>query len=429
MKSGIFSAVLVMALVLIAPAPDAKAGGFSIYEQGSKALGLSGAFIAQADDPTAIFYNSGGLAFFEERKFALGVTLVNSFDEEFVGLPPFPGPMETGQLNSLAEPLPHLYWIQPINESWNFGLALNSPFGLKTEWRDPDDFSGRFINTEAGMVTVDLSPTVGVQLSDKLGLGFGAIARFSSVEFNRRMPLQNPFTGELIEVGAAKLESDLDYGFGWQLGLLHKVNESFSWGISYRSKVTVEYDGDARFTQMATGNPPLDQQLSMTIPFNQTLPIETEIEFPDMASVGVAFALSQNTLLEFDANWTGWSSFDELVIQFAGHPEFDIVRLENWDDIYTFRVGFLLDRPSGNQWRFGFSTDPSPQPTSAVSPLLPDSDRNGYTIGWGHEGSRSDIDLAFMYLDFEDQVNNISQDGFNGVYSQQGWLFSVTFGF
>lgn len=421
------SASLLVGLVLLGQ--PVVAGGFSLYEQSAKALGLAEAFVAQADDPSALFYNTGGLAFFEEREFAVGVTLVSSFDEEFTGLPPFPGPMANGNLDSLHEPIPHFYWVQPVNETWNFGLAVNSPFGLKTDWQNPDDFPGRFINTEASMLTFDVNPNLGVKVSDKLGIGFGAILRFSSVEFNRRVPTQNPFTGDLLEVGAAQLESDLDQGLGWQLGLLYKADESWSWGFSYRSSITVDYGGDARFTQIPTGSPQIDQLVAGLIPFGQDLPVETEIEFPDMATLGVAFALSADTLLEFDVNWTGWSSFDVLAIRFVGLPVFDIVRQENWDDVYTYRTGLRWNRPSGNQWRFGLVVDETPQPTAAMSPLLPDSDRNGYTVGWGHQGDRTKVDLAVMYLDFEDRVNDVSLDFFNGTYSQSGLLLSATLGF
>ena len=424
---GFVLGLLLLGLVLAGR--PVLAGGFSLYEQGSKALGLAEAFVAQADDPSALFYNTGGLAFFEEREFAVGVTLVSSFDEEFTGLPPFPGPMATGNLESLREPIPHFYWVQPINQTWNFGLAVNSPFGLKTDWQNPDTFPGRFINTEASMLTFDVNPNLGFKVSDKLGVGFGAIVRFSSVEFNRRVPAQNPFTGQLIEVGAARLESDLDQGIGWQLGLLYRANESFSWGFSYRSNITVDYGGDARFTQISTGNPQLDQFVAATIPFLQDLPVETEVEFPDMATLGVALALSADTMLELDVNWTGWSSFDVLAIRFVGLPVFDIVRLENWDDVYTYRTGLRWSRPSGNEWRFGFVVDESPQPTAAVSPLLPDSDRNGYTVGWGHQGEQMKVDLALMYLDFDERANNVSQDLFNGTYSQSGLLLSATVGF
>lgn len=422
-----FSGLFIGGLVLLAQ--PALAGGFSLHEQGSKALGMAGAFVAQADDPTTLFYNAGGLAFFEEREIAVGVTLVNSFDEEFVGLPPFPGPNATGQLNSLHEPIPHFYWVQPINETWNFGLAVNSPFGLKTDWKDPDSFPGRFLNTEASMLTFDVNPNVGVKLSENLGIGFGAIARFSAVEFNRRVPVEHPFTGALLEVGDANLESDLDQGFGWQVGLLYKANESLSWGFAYRSTVTVDYGGDARFTQISTGDLQIDGFIAAMIPFGLDLPIATTVEFPDMATLGVAFALGTDALLELDVNWTGWSSFETLAINFVGAPGLDIIRPENWGDVYTYRVGARFDRPSGNEWRFGFVTDESPQPSTAVSPLLPDADRNGYCFGWGHPGNRTNVDLALMYLDFEERVNDVSQDLFNGKYSQTGWLMSTTVSF
>ena len=39
----------------------ALGGGFAINEHGTKAVGMGGAFAAQADDPTAIFYNPAGI--------------------------------------------------------------------------------------------------------------------------------------------------------------------------------------------------------------------------------------------------------------------------------------------------------------------------------------------------------------------------------
>jgi long-chain fatty acid transport protein len=243
------------------------------------------------------------------------------------------------------------------------------------------------------------------------------------------LAIPNPLSGAPLEVAAANLESDLDQGLGWQVGLLYKGNESYSWGFSYRSTVTVDYGGDARFTQISTGNPPLDDLLAATLPFGQALAVATEIEFPAMATLGVAVALSRDALLELDVNWTGWSSFDTLVIGFVNAPQFDIVRPENWDDVYTYRLGARVGRPSGNEWRFGIVVDESPQPTASVSPLLPDSDRNGYCIGWGHEGANTNVDLALMYLDFDERANDVSTDGFNGRYSQTGWLLAATFGF
>ncbi|MDH3745908.1 MAG: outer membrane protein transport protein [Acidobacteriota bacterium] len=423
-----FAPALLTIALHLAPLP-VLGGGFSLFEQGARAMGMAGAFVAQADDPSALFYNVGGLAFLEEREIAVGLTLVNSFDEEFVGLPPVPGSAATGRLNSLAEPIPHFYWVQPTSRNWNFGLAVNSPFGLKTDWRDPDTFPGRFINTEASMLTIDVVPNIGFRLTERTGIGFGAIIRLSELEFNRRLPIPDPQTFMLVEVGEARLQSDLDEGFGWQVGLLQKTNESFSWGLTYRSTVTVDYAGDARFSQISTGNPMFDGLVATMIPFDQDLGIKTEIEFPDSATLGVALALSPTVLAEVDVNWTGWSSFDTLAISFVDAPVFNIVRPENWEDIYTYRIGARFTRPSGDEWRVGIAIDESPQPTAVVSPLLPDADRNTYAVGWGRRyDNRRRLDVALNYLDFDERVNDVSLDGFNGKYSQTGWVLNVTLG-
>ncbi|MGH7297601.1 MAG: hypothetical protein ACRELB_21870, partial [Polyangiaceae bacterium] len=51
-----------LALALGAIAAPAAAGGFEIPDNGTEALGRGGAFVAKADDPTAIDYNPAGLA-------------------------------------------------------------------------------------------------------------------------------------------------------------------------------------------------------------------------------------------------------------------------------------------------------------------------------------------------------------------------------
>ena len=422
-------AMVTASLVVAACLPAAAfAGGFSVFEQGAKAMGMAGAFTAQADDPSALFHNVGGLAFFDQRQVAVGMTLVTSTDESFVGLAPSPGADARGSLESLREPLPHLYWVQPINRTWSFGLAVNAPFGLKTEWENPDTFPGRFINTKASLLVIDVNPNVGVRVSETLGLGFGLVVRSSEVELNRRQQVVHPLLGG-VEVAAVGLESDMEQGYGWQAGLLHHASDRVSWGFSYRSPVSVDYRGTARFRQIPTGQPQFDALIAAMLPFGRDLAVETEIEFPATASLGLAVDLTPATLLEVDVNWAGWSSFDTLPIRFTDVPALSQERPENWDDVFNYRLGLRQASGASSEWRFGFVYDESPQPTQAVSPLLPDADRNGYTVGWGHRGAAVDLDLALMYLDFDSRTNDRSQDGFNGTYAQTGWLFAATLGF
>ncbi|MBX3186341.1 MAG: outer membrane protein transport protein [Labilithrix sp.] len=53
---------LVFAAVVSTFAPDARAGGFEIPDNGAQALARGGAFVAKADDGTAIYHNPAGFA-------------------------------------------------------------------------------------------------------------------------------------------------------------------------------------------------------------------------------------------------------------------------------------------------------------------------------------------------------------------------------
>ncbi|HVS03156.1 MAG TPA: outer membrane protein transport protein [Thermoanaerobaculia bacterium] len=426
-------ALVVAALVVVAAAPAGSAG-FGIFEQGSQAMGMAGAFTAQADDPSAIFHNAAGLAFFTERDIMVGTTLITNTETSFRGAAPFPGPGVTADQESVVFFPSHAYYVQPINERMTFGFGFFTPFGLATEWENPDTFPGRFISYEAELQSFDLTPNIGWRLTPNFGIGIGAIARASTVELNQRAGLVNPFANfAVVDIADVSLESDWEIGYGFQLGLLHRVNSSFSWGLSYRSQVDTDYAGEADFTQISTGIPQLDAVVAASLPFGAPVAVETGIDFPDMASLGLAFALSRNTTLEVDANWTGWSSFDTLVIDFDDArdrgSELDVERREEWDDAWNYRLGFAWRRPGGSEWRLGYVFDETPQPERAAGPLLPDNDRNGFTVGYGSPRDGGMYwDVALMYLVFDEREVRESIDNFFGTYEQTAWLLGITVG-
>ena len=422
-------AFAIAGLVIVSPA--AHAAGFGIFEQGSKAMGMAGAFTAQADDGSAMFHNVGGLAFqTEETKFSAGFTYIRGLTAEFEGADPFPGEGYTGEQETLSEFPPHFYFVRPLSDRLVFGLGGFAPFGLTTEW--DDDFRGRFISRLASLQTLDINPSLGYQVTENFGIGFGAVARLSTVELERHVALVNPFTLTAADVATLRLEGELtdNVGYGYNLGMLHKVNNSFSWGLSYRSKIEIDYEGDASVRQNLTGTP-FDALVAGALPFGTTFPVETSIEFPDMASFGMAFALGPNSVLETDVNWTGWSTFDRLPVIFPGEelPNLDLP--EEYDDVYNYRLGLSYDSSPGRQWRFGVVYDETPQPEGSVSPLLPDSDRLGFTVGYGYEGNKWDVDFAAMYLDFDERTRDENFPGdddstFFGTYNQEALLVGLT---
>ncbi len=404
-------------IVLAAPAFGA---GFLIFEQGSRAMGMAGAFTAQADDGSAMFHNVAGLAFQTETSYEFGVTLLSP-DSSFVGLPPFPGASATGDQASEVFTPPHAYYVKPLKQNLTFGVGFNAPFGLKTEWENPEQWSGRFLSAEAELRAFDLNPSIGWKANPNFGVGLGAVIRISDVALTRFVPGVDPATQTVANIARADLESDFDTGIGFNVGVLHKVGPYLSWGFSYRSAIEIDYGGSGVFTQTPTGNPQLDAIVAASLPLGQSLPLETSVEFPDMWSFGVALGLTKTITAEVDVNWTGWSTFDVVDLVFTTAPQFTSAIPNEWQDSYNYRLGIRVGN-GPRQWRFGYILDESPQPDESVGPLLPDADRTDYTVGYGTPR----FDVALMYVDFDERTTITNRDNFFGTYTTDVWLVGLT---
>jgi long-chain fatty acid transport protein len=116
-----------------------------------------------------------------------------------------------------------------------------------------------------------------------------------------------------------------------------------------------------------------------------------------------------------------------VVIVFPENPTLTTTLPENWDDVYNYRAGFRWSVSPAHQWRVGYVYDETPQPDETVSPLLPDNDRNGFTVGFGYRGAKHAFDVALMYLDFGERTTTTNVNNFNGSYETAAYLLGLTY--
>lgn len=404
------------------------ASGFSIYEQGGRGMGFSGAYTALSDDPSAIFHNPAGIAFLKGRQVYFGGTLVAP-KSKFQGDDPFPG-TNTREVQDVGViPVPTLYYTQRLRERLVVGFGVHSPFGLKTQWANPDTFSGRFISLEASLQSISLNPTIAYKLADRLSIGGGLDFRLSKVKLRRRVPSVDPFTQRIIDVAEVELESDYGSGWGFDVGVLAKPSESLSVGLAYRHKVTVDYQGEARFTLIPTGNPQVDAIAAASIPSGSP-GLATSITFPASFSGGAAGRWDKWTLAA-DVVWFQWSTFDQLQIDFepgSGLPAETIE--EGYADIWQLRAG--LERRLNDRWtvRAGYHFDTTPVPAPSLSPLLPDQDRHGFSVGGSWTEGRLRIDAGAWYLHLSPRsTGGRSRDRYDGTYDNSAITFGLSVGY
>jgi long-chain fatty acid transport protein len=387
---------LVMILSLLSPS-GAFGNGFSIYEQGAKASGMGGAFTAQADDPSAIYFNPAGIMQLQGTQVMAGITAImptSTFKSDGNGA------MGTGagqrtEAVSHTWMVPHFYITHRLTDRIAMGVGTYSNFGLGSEW--PRTFEGRY-TTGVGktcLETATISPVVGLKVTDRLSLGLGPT--FQHLEINiRNMTLASPLgltapfsPGRNLAQTVESTLAGKDWDYGYTLGMRYQLTPSLAAGVSYLSKVTHNINnGTSRLYRLINGSLAQIQDATATL----TLPAST--------SFGLAYKFRAFTL-EGDAQWTEWSSYKNLRVDLANGTFSQSAK--DWHNTWTLRLGGQYSLNKYLDLRAGFVWDETPIPRRTLDPLVPSGNRKMYCGGMGINLGKLTFDLAYSYLDDQDR--------------------------
>lgn len=398
---------------------QAFASGFSIYEQGAKATALGGAFIAQANDPTAIFYNPAGITSLSGLQIGVGTTLIMP-QFGFQGPAYFDSKLYTAAEDAVFPPTT-IYLSYKVTDNLSAGFGFYTPFGLGSDW-DPE-WPGRQLSTSAEVQTFYLNPVVAYKVLDNLSVAAGLNFVFATVSIGKSVY----FTPREL-FGESKLEANTT-GMGFNFGVQYKPFEGLSLGATYRPNTMLEFkDGDATFDFPTTDNAVVNAEVAAYFPDTKG---SADLELPTVLGLGAAYQFTPQITAEFDYLLIGWSSYDKLVIKFddpvAGNTESTAERM--YEDSYSLRFGVNYQMNETMALRLGYLRDNHAVPDERVEPSLPEGDRNLYSIGLGYKMGNMTIDGTYVLLLQDDREITTSVDNFNGTYTGLANMFGVSFGF
>jgi long-chain fatty acid transport protein len=425
---------LMFAAAVLVLVPSLSWGaGFALFETGSKALGMGGAFTAVADDPSAFFWNPAGMAFQidEGTQVMAGVIFIAPY-QDFTGADPYPGAGYSASLKDQVFFPPPFYWVKPLSDRVNFSLGFITPFGLGTWW-DQEDFAGRFISKRSDLMVFDLGGQVSWKACEHFAIGGGIDYMTATIELKKNVPFINPYTQSIVDVAEADLKSKgfSNNAWAWNVGFMLKLGAGFSIGGVYRSDFTVKgTSAEAEFTQIPTGYADLDATIAATIPFDEKPSVYTELNFPDFWQLGIAWSNEKFTL-SGQYGTMGWNVFQELAIEFPDYPYLNSAVREDYMDSDQYRFGAEWRASQRWAFRLGYGFDETPQPVESMSPLLADGDRDFYSAGIGflNRNSTWGFDVGYEYLTMgERSTEGRSYDGYDGTFHDAGAsLFGVSF--
>jgi long-chain fatty acid transport protein len=392
---------LLLLIVVMAFAPYAYGSGYAVFTQGASALGQGNAVTAHADDPSAVFYNPALMNSLPGTQVMLGTTLISA-DRNFSALP---GGNDAETKDTINYPST-LYITHKFNEKISAGLGVFSPFGLAHEWGT--EWDGRYITTNTKLQTFDINPAVSWQIIPGVALAVGVDVLFLDATLEKNIKLPSGFPD-----AASKFKGD-GTGVGYNAGLLVDLGKDASFGVAYRSQIKVTAKGDATFSNV----PPALKNTGG----------ETDITLPQQITAGLAYKGIDRLVLEAGMRWEGWSSFDELKIDFDNGNK-SSVSPRAWKDVYGFNVGATYRLNDTFSLLGGYLYGNTPVPDSTFDPTIPDADTHVFSIGTDVDYKKFKISLAYAYqlLENRNKDNKIGAPSppANGKYETDAHLLAL----
>ncbi len=369
---------LVRALVagaLTGVAGGAVAGGFGLATQSGSGTGNAYAGgAAVVDDASVAWFNPAGMTFLPRGKqVSAGLTVLKTShkyeDGGSTGAFSFPGTGNGGDGGVWAY-VPNAYFTMDVNPKWSFGLALNVPFGLSTDY--DAGWRGQLTALKSEVKSLNINPSFAYRVSDALSLGAGVSMQKLEAELTNCATFPPPAPSCS---NSAKLEAD-DIGWGFNLGLMWQTTPNTRIGASYRSSIKFTLDGDATFSGTPAGNGN----------------ISADLKVPDSASVSVFHDTGSKWELMGDITWTKWSTVQELKVQRTSGPLSGTTLTTlpfAWDDTWRFGVGANYKMSGQTKLRFGMAYDQTPTNDTTRTPRLPGEDRTWVGFGVQYKPSQA----------------------------------------
>lgn len=375
MKEICHNLIKLCALAVIIPGTTSTllAGGFSLPDQDAFATARGEAFVATADNPSAIFYNPAGITQLDGNNLrggAYGIILSPTFTSPTTG--------NTFDNETKLHAVPQVFYTYGrTNWPVSFGFGAYSPFGLGMEWPDNTGFRTVTGGLSSSILYMTFNPVMAVKLPYHFSFAAGVSANYVYADLKQGLlpTLDNNYF-EFKGTG---------WGVAYNLGLLWQPIEQLSFGATFRSSDTIYLKGHTQ-----AGVSGLNGKSDASGNFN--FPLETVF--------GVSYRPTPVWNLEVDGEYLDWSTLQTVNIhQSTPSP---IVPLSNVPVVLDWQSSWFAELGATryfNPWHVsaGFIFNENSVPDAHYTPSVADMNKYFGSIGAGYKGKRFNFDVAYQF--------------------------------
>ena len=330
-------------------ASPAGAGGLYSNEYATSIQGNARAgAVAWANDASFALHNPAGMTKLDDHAFASGFALaVANIKFDYSQNPRGGG--NGGEQGGLG-PLSSLNYVHRISDRLRFGFTF---FSLSGSILDPsNNWAARFELTELSLLTISMSPTLGIRLTDWLSIGGGPVITRGVLDWKLRAP--GPREGNI------RLDELDDWEPSGRVGALFHPVEAFSLGVFYQSETEFDLDGDIK------------------LPVGVSPGIELDLPLAQFVEVGAHWQATDRLGLLFTFIWEDWSAFDNLPVSLE---RVDAKVSTGWEDTYKVAAGAQWQLNERWLLQTGVSYDTTPVKNKDRITALPVDQQVRFALG------------------------------------------------
>jgi long-chain fatty acid transport protein len=359
--------------------------GFRIPDQDAFATARGEAFVATADNASAIYYNPAGLTQLEGQNLRGGVYGLY-FDPRYTS----PSTGQTFDNQNKLHAIPQVFYSWTLDSlPLAVGLGVYSPYGLSSGWDQDTGF--RKVSTEGSITTYTFNPTLAWRVLPNLSLGAGLRVNYGSVDLQQGMFWPNQGYDQFRFKGDG-------WATSYDVGVMWKPIEKISLGAAFKSQTSFNFEGHTDYYNNVAYPPGVGAVPAIP---DQRSAANAKWEFPLNVVSGISYRPTTNWNFEFDADYTDWSSLGTVTINQAGGGALGLPQSLpsklNWQGSWYYEFG--ATRYLGDGWSVsgGYIYNQNSVPDATYSPLVADLDRQFISVGAGRKGEHFSFDVAYQF--------------------------------
>jgi long-chain fatty acid transport protein len=339
--------------------------GYLMPNQDPEAIARGDAFVATADNPSAIYYNPAGITQLPGGNIRIGVYAISVGES-------YKSPSgATARADSNVQELPQLYATYSVtNTPFTLGLGVYVPYGLSVNWGNNAPFNT--LGENGKLTYICVNPVVAWRVVKTLSVAFGPTINYSEATLNQAF-VYSPFAPP----GQFNVKGD-GTALGFDAGILWQPHPMLSFGINYRSPTSVTYSGHS--------------EASPIFPATSTT---ATIHFPQYVVGGISFRPTPNWNFEADVNWADWDTVKQ--IPFNGTSFGNLALNLNYQSSFIYEFGVTRQLGKGYFASVGYMYSENSSPSQYFTPIIPDANLQLGGIGFGHHGKNWDWAIGYQF--------------------------------